>query len=148
MNKKVYVAMSADFIHPGHINILKIARQYGAIILGLLTDEAIASYKRLPVLDYEQRKVIFENISGVEQIVPQETLDYFPNLLKIKPDYFVHGTDWRTGLQKQLREKVIDVLKEWGGELIEPEFTEGLSSAELIKDKFGIGTTPEIRMKN
>ncbi len=143
----VYVALSADFIHAGHINILKTARELGDVIIGLLTDEAIATYKRLPVLDYDQRKMLVENIIGVSKVIPQETLDYTENLREIKPDYVVHGTDWRTGVQKITRERVIEILKEWGGKLIEPEYTENLSSSDLIRDKFGIGTTPDARMK-
>ncbi|MHA1222230.1 MAG: phosphoenolpyruvate mutase [Candidatus Heimdallarchaeaceae archaeon] len=143
----VYVAMSADFIHPGHINIIKSARKLGKVVVGLLTDKAVAKYKRLPVLDYEKRKIIVENIKGISKVIPQKTLDYTENLRKLKPDYVVHGTDWREGIQRQTREKVIKILEEWGGKLIEPEYTENLSSTDLIKDKFGIGTTPEIRMK-
>ena len=80
--KKVYVAMSADLIHPGHLNIISEARKYGEVIVGLLTDKAIASYKRLPFLSYEQREIIVKNIKGVSQVIPQETLDYIPNLKK------------------------------------------------------------------
>lgn len=143
---KVYVALSVDFIHPGHINIIKNARELGEVIIGLLTDEAIATYKRLPVLNYQQRKEVIENIVGVSKIIPQKTLDYTPNLRKIKPNYVVHGTDWKTGSQKRIREKVIETLSEWGGELVEPEYTEGLSSDQLIRKKFGLGTTSEIRL--
>ncbi len=145
--KKVYIAMSADFIHAGHINIISKARELGEIIVGLLTDEAIATYKRLPVLNYEQRKILIENISGVSQVIPQNTLNYTENLRKIKPEYVVHGTDWRIGVQKNTREKVIEVLKEWGGQLVEYEYTPGLSSGDLIKEMFGIGITPGRRMR-
>lgn len=109
--------MSADLIHPGHLNIIKEAQKLGEVIVGLLTDKAIASYKRLPYLDYEQRRIIVENIKGVNQVIPQETLDYIPNLTQIKPDFVVHGDDWKTGVQKEVRARVIDVLKEWGGNL-------------------------------
>jgi len=91
--KKVYVGMSADLVHPGHLNIINEGKKYGEVIIGLLTDEAIASYKRLPFLSYEQRKTIMENIKGVKNVIPQETLDYIPNLKKLKSDYVVHGDD-------------------------------------------------------
>ena len=113
--KKVYVAMSMDLVHPGHLNIINEAKKYGEIIIGLLTDEAIASYKRLPFLTYEQRKIVMENIKDVNQVIPQETIDYVPNLKKLKPDYVVHGDEWRTGVLKETRERVIQTLKEWGG---------------------------------
>lgn len=138
--------MSADLIHPGHLNIIEEARKYGDVILGLLTDRAIASYKRLPFLTYEQRKIIVENIKGVAQVVAQETLDYVPNLRKLKPDYVVHGDDWRTGVQRETRQRVIDALKEWGGELIEPKYTPDISSTKLNRGMKEIGTTPGIRL--
>ncbi|MFH1641366.1 MAG: phosphoenolpyruvate mutase [Nanoarchaeota archaeon] len=145
--KKVYVGMSADLIHPGHLNIIDIAKEYGEVIIGLLTDTAIAGYKRLPFLSYDQRKLIVEHITGVSRVIPQETLDYVPNLKKLKPDYVVHGDDWKTGIQKEIRQKVIDTLKEWGGELIEPKYTHGISSTTLNEKVREIGTTPDIRMK-
>ena len=85
--KKIYVGMSADLIHPGHLNIINVAKSLGEVTVGLLTDRAIASYKRLPFLSYEQRKIIVENLKGVDNVIAQETLDYVPNLKKLKPDY-------------------------------------------------------------
>jgi len=145
--KKVYVAMSADLIHHGHLNIIKEARKLGEVIVGLLTDEAIASYKRLPYLSYEQRKIIVENMKGVKRVIPQYTLDYVPNLIKLKPNYVIHGDDWRTGIQKETRERVIKTLKKWSGKLIEIPYTKGISSTYLNAKMKEIGTTPEIRMK-
>ena len=144
--KTVYVALSADLIHPGHLNIINEARKHGRVIVGLLTDRAIASYKRLPFLSYEQRKIVVENLKGVAEVIPQETLDYVPNLRKIKPDVVVHGDDWRTGVQKETREQVIQTLQEWGGQLIEPKYTEGISSTLLHAELKKIGTTPQARL--
>ncbi len=145
--KKVYVAMSADLIHPGHLNIIKTAVKYGDVTVGVLTDQAIDSYKRLPYMTYEQRAVIVENIKGVSQVIPQKTLDYVPNLIKLKPDYVVHGDDWKTGVQKITRQNVIDTLAKWGGELIEPPYTQGISSTKLNNALKDVGTTPDIRLK-
>lgn len=142
---KVYVAMSADLIHQGHLNIIRVARELGEITIGLLTDEAIASYKRLPYLTFEQRKIVIENIKGVSQVIPQTTLDYVPNLRKLRPHYVVHGNDWRTGVQQQTRQRVIDALKEWGGELVEPEYTSGISSTQLNAAIREVGFTSDVR---
>ena len=144
-SKVVYVGMSADLVHPGHLNIIKEARKLGEVTVGLLTDKAISSYKRLPVMDFENRKEVISNIKGVTNVIPQETLDYEQNLRSLKPDYVVHGDDWKSGVQKQTREKVISVLAEWGGELIDVEYTEGISSSKLKKVISEIGTTPDIR---
>ena len=102
MNKKVYVAMSADILHIGHLNIIKEASKYGDVTVGVLTDKAIASYKRLPFLPYETRSKTVESIKGVQAVISQDTLDYTQNLLKLKPDYVVHGDDWKTGIQSRL----------------------------------------------
>jgi phosphoenolpyruvate mutase len=145
--RKVYVAMSADLIHPGHLNIINTAREFGQVTVGLLTDQAIASYKRLPFLTFEQRKIIVENLKGVHEVIAQETLDYVPNLRKLRPDYVVHGDDWRTGVQEETRARVIEALGEWGGRLVEPSYTEGISSTQLNRGLREIGTTPDIRRR-
>lgn len=145
--KTVYIGMSADLVHPGHLNIIAEARELGEVTVGLLTDEAIASYKRLPFMTFEQRKQIMENIKGVSTVIAQETLDYTENLRKLKPDYVVHGDDWKAGPQKKTRDRVIEVLKEWSGTLIELKYTHGISSTKLNTALREIGTTPETRMK-
>lgn len=148
MTKRVYVGMSADMVHPGHLNILSKARELGDVIVGLLTDEAIASYKRVPFMTFEQRKTVIENIKGVTEVVPQTTLDYVANLEKYRPDYVVHGDDWQKGVQQKTRQRVIDTLKSWGGELVEVPYTKGISSSALHAAKKEIGTTPEVRLKS
>jgi len=145
--KVVYVGMSADLVHPGHVNVIRKAAELGEVIVGLLTDEAVASYKRLPYMTYEQRKEVIENIKGVDRVIPQTTLDYAPNLRALKPDYVVHGDDWRTGIQRSVREKVIQTLAEWGGQLVEVEYTKGISSTQLNSALKEIGTTPDVRLK-
>ncbi|HCR41999.1 TPA: phosphoenolpyruvate mutase [Patescibacteria group bacterium] len=145
MAKKVYVGMAADLLHEGHMNIINTARELGDVTIGLLTDKAIASYKRLPMLTYEQRKRVIENIVGVKVVLPQETLDYVPNLMALKPDYVVHGDDWTTGVQSKVRQRVIETLAQWGGELIEPKYTEGISSTVLVSAISSRGVTPDER---
>ena len=147
MEKIVYIGMSADLVHPGHLNVINTGKKLGRVVIGLLTDEAIASYKRVPYLTYEQRKIVVGNIAGVSEVVPQETLDYTTNLLNIKPHYVVHGDDWKQGIQQATRQKVIDTLREWGGELVEVPYTGGISSTIIQKALKDAGTTPELRLK-
>jgi len=144
--KTVYVGMSADLIHPGHINVIKKASKLGNVIVGLLTDSAISSYKRIPHMSFDQRKEVIENFKGVTKVVEQTTLDYRPNLRMLKPDYVVHGDDWREGVQKGTRQQVIDTLSEWGAELVEVTYTPGISSTKLIQSVKEIGTTPNVRL--
>jgi phosphoenolpyruvate phosphomutase / 2-hydroxyethylphosphonate cytidylyltransferase len=143
--KKVYVGLSADILHEGHINILKIANSYGDVIVGLLTDEAIASYKNVPYLNFKQRRVVLENMKYVNKVIPQKTLDYVENLNLIKPDYVVHGDDWKSGIQKKTRGRVVRILKKWSGKLIEPKYTKNISST-LIKNKISEVVLPENRV--
>ncbi len=144
--KIVYIGMSADLVHKGHLNIIKEGRKLGIVIIGLLTDNAIASYKRLPLISFEERKVIVENLKGVSKVIPQNTLDYVPNLKKIKPDYVVHGDDWKEGVQKKTRDKVVEVISKWKGKLIEPAYTKGISSTDLISAVKANGITPGKRL--
>ena len=145
--KTVYVGMSADIIHPGHLNIIREAQKLGRVIVGVLTDSAIASYKRLPYLTYEQRSLIVEHLKGVDEVIPQTTLDYVPNLEKIRPDFVVHGDDWKEGVQKETRQRVIDTIAQWGGKVIDVPYTKGISSTQLNVKLKEIGTTPDIRLK-
>lgn len=146
MKKKiVYVGMSADILHEGHINILKTAKKYGEVVVGLLTDEAIATYKNIPTLNYNQRVTVLRNIKLVKKIIPQHTLDYRPNLKKIKPNFVVHGDDWKVGIQKKIRLQVIQILKNWKGKLIEPKYTKNVSST-LIKSRLIDQLTPTSRV--
>lgn len=145
--KKVYIAMSADILHPGHLNIIKEASKLGELTVGVLTDKAIASYKRLPFLNFEQRKLIVENIKGVSKVISQETLDYVPNLLIEKPDFVVHGDDWKEGVQKETRNRVINTISKWNGQVVDLPYTEGISSSQLNEKLKSIGTTPNVRLK-
>lgn len=145
--KKVYVAMSADLIHPGHLRIIKEAEKWGEVTVGMLTDKAVASFKRLPLLTYEQRKAVVESIKGVSRVIPQDTFDYAPNLLALRPDFVVHGDDWREGVQKEIRQKVVSTLAEWGGQVIEVPYSQEYSSEGLRNAIHQIGTTPDVRRR-
>lgn len=143
----VYIGMTIDILHHGHINIIEHARQYGEVIVGLLTDAAVADHKRLPYLTYDQRKKIVENIRGVAAVVPQEEWDYAPNLRRYRPDFMVHGTDWLEGPLAPYRQKALEALAEFGGKLIEIPYTQGVSSQTMMTQLQGLGTTPDIRRK-
>jgi len=143
--KQVYVALSADILHQGHINILKVANKLGEVTVGLLTDSAIATYKKLPHLNYKQREVVLKNIRFVKKVIPQSTLDYRKNLLMLKPHYVVHGDDWKLGIQKETRKQVISTLKKWSGKLIEPKYTKNISSSKIREKIMEAGTSPDNR---
>jgi phosphoenolpyruvate mutase len=144
-NNIVYVGLSADILHEGHINILKIASSYGDVVVGLLTDQAIASYKKIPYLNFKQRKVVLENLRYVKKVIPQKTLDYVHNLNIVRPNYVVHGDDWKKGIQKKTRDRVLKALKKWSGKLIEPKYTKNISST-IIKNKISEALSPENRV--
>ena len=145
-NKIAYVALSADLLHHGHMNVISKAAELGDVVIGLLTDKAIAKYKRLPHLDYEKRELIVANIKGVINVIPQKSMNHKDNLKKIRPDYVVHGDDWKIGIQSKDRAEVIQTLKEWDGKLIEVPYTHGVDSSSLNQSVKRIGTTPNIRL--
>lgn len=146
--KQVYIGMTADIMHPGLINIINIGASYGELTIGLLEDSAIATHKRLPYLSYEQRKTIIENIKGVSKVVSQKEWSYVINLRSLKPDFMIHGDDWKTGPLQQERETVINTMNEWGGKVIEIPYTKGINSSDLNQEVKIIGTTPEVRIKS
>ena len=135
MNKSdiVYVAMAADIIHLGHVNIIETAASLGPVVIGLLTDEAICSYKRQPIVTWAQRRKVISSFKGVSIVIPQTTHDYVSNLETLRPAYVVHGSDWKSGTQSKVRQRVLETLNKWGGELVEPEYTGGISTTEIIE---------------
>jgi len=142
----VYVPMVADYIHHGHINVINEAKKLGRVVIGLMTDRAAASYKRLPLLSYEERKYILESVDGVSEVVPQHQLDYVPAIEEYKPKYFVHGTDWKTGVQQTARNRVIEAMDKINGVVVEPEYTNGISSSEVVKNISSTGISPDRRL--
>ena len=148
MAKKVYLGMIADIMHPGLINIINEGAKYGEVIIGLYTDKAIATHKRLPYLTYEQRETVVRSIHGVADVVPQDDWSYVPNLVKYKPDYIIHGDDWLEGPDKYIRDEVFKVMEAMGGKVIEIPYTKGITSSGLAKEMESLGTTPEARMKS
>ena len=133
MIKRIYMCFSTDVVHSGHINIIKKAEQLGDLTIGVLSDEAISSFKRYPLMPFEERKVLFENIAGVKKVVEQKELSYKNVLLELKPDIVVHGDDWKEGFQKPIRDEVIEVLNSYGGELVEFPYNKDAKYDELDK---------------
>ena len=148
MAKKVYLGMIADIMHPGLINIINEGAKYGDVIIGLYTDKAIATHKRLPYLTYEQRETVVRSINGVADVVPQDDWSYVPNLVKYKPDYIIHGDDWLQGPDKYIRDEVFKVMESLGGKVIEIPYTKGITSSGLAEELESLGTTPQARLKS
>jgi phosphoenolpyruvate phosphomutase len=144
-NRTVYMCFSTDMIHSGHISIIRKAEKLGRLIVGVLSDEAVISYKRFPLLPFEERKTMFENITGVYQVVEQKSLSYKENLEKFKPDYVVHGDDWVTGFQKPIRDEVCSVLASYGGQLVEYPYSRDEKYQDLEKRARLELSTPDIR---
>lgn len=132
-NRTVYMCFSTDMLHSGHIAIIKKAEKLGKLVVGILSDEAVASFKRFPLIPYEDRKTLFENISGVSRVIKQETLSYRDVLNELKPDIVVHGDDWQEGFQKPIREEVVEILNGYGGELVEFPYDKDSRYDELEK---------------
>lgn len=144
-SRTVYMCFSADMIHSGHIAIIKKAVKLGRLTIGVLSDEAIASYKRFPLMPFEERKSLFENISGVSAVVKQDTLSYTEILRALRPTYVVHGDNWREGFQKPIRDEVVCVLAEYGGQLVEYPYANSAMYQELEKVSRAQLSMPDLR---
>ncbi len=144
-NRTVYMCFSTDIIHSGHIAIIKKAAKLGKLTIGVLSDEAVASYKRFPLLPFEERKSLVENINGVREVIEQKELSYAENLRALKPTYVVHGDDWREGFQKPIRDEVVSILAEYGGRLVEYPYSKDLKYADLEKLTREQLSMPDIR---
>ena len=120
----VYMGFATDVIHSGHIAIIKKASHLGKLVIGVLSDQAVASYRRFPLVPYQERKKLLENMQGVYKVVEQKELSYRKNLLELRPYYVVHGDDWHRGIQKSIRDEVIAILNEYGGKLVEFPYME------------------------
>lgn len=144
-NRTVYMCFAADMIHGGHISIIRKAEKLGKLIIGVLSDEAVASYKRFPLMQFSERKKLFENITGVSQVVEQKTLSYAETLRQLRPTYVVHGDDWRQGFQKTVRDEVVSVLAEYGGKLVEYPYSKESKYEELDKLSRAELAMPDLR---
>ena len=138
--------MIADLLHAGHVNILKKAAELGEVTVGLLTEKACGELNDVPYLDYEKRKEVLENLSMVKEVIPQEQASYKQNLLQLKPDFVVHGDDWKTTYQRRYREEVIELLKEWNGELVEVPYSKEISETNIKENMRKLGITTGARL--
>lgn len=146
--KTVYLGMIGDIIHSGLINIITEGAKRGNLTVGLFTDKAIATHRRIPFMTFEQRRNVVENIKGVKKVVPQDDWSYVPNLLKYRPDYIIHGDDWKEGSEQELRKATFEAMTEIGGEVIEIPYTKGITSSSLEEEIKAIGITPDVRLKS
>lgn len=143
--RTVYMCFSTDILHSGHISIIRKAEKLGKLVIGVLSDEAVSSYKRFPLIPFEERKSMFENIRGVRKVVEQRTLSYKENLEQLKPTYVVHGDDWINGIQKPIRDEVCSILASYGGKLVEYPYSVDSKYAELDKRARSELATPDLR---
>lgn len=144
-NRTVYMCFSTDMIHSAHISIIRRAEKLGKLIIGVLSDEAVMSYKRFPLLPFEERRTMFENIAGVDKVVEQKTLSYRENLEKYQPAYVVHGDDWISGVQRPIRDEVCSILASYGGQLVEYPYSKDAKYLDLDKRVRAELSTPDIR---
>ncbi|MBR2108961.1 MAG: phosphoenolpyruvate mutase [Ruminococcus sp.] len=144
-NRTVYMCFSTDILHSGHFSIIKKAEKLGKLIIGVLSDDAVVSFKRFPLVPFSERKSMLENISGVYKVVEQTTLSYKENLEKFKPDYVVHGDDWLMGFQKPVRDEVITILDSYGGKLVEYPYGKDNKYEDLENRARAELATPDVR---
>ena len=144
-NRTVYMSFSADMLHSAHMALIQKAAKLGRLTIGVLSDEAVASYRRFPLMPYAERRSLFESIVGVERVVEQKEISYAENLRQLKPDYVVHGDDWKTGFQKPVRDEVVSILAEYGGQLVEFPYATDEKYTELDRRARASLSMPDMR---
>ena len=144
-DRTVYMCFASDIIHGGHIKIIRRAQHLGKLVIGVLSDEAVASYKRFPLVPEAERMRLFENIAGVSRVVEQRTLSYRENLEKYHPDIVVHGDDWCTGFQQPVRDEVVSILASYGGKLVEYPYSHDEKYRELQRRERAELAMPDMR---
>lgn len=143
--RTVYLCFSTDILHSAHIALLRRARRLGRVIVGVMTDEAVAAYKRFPLIPYAERKAVFESLGGVWRVVPQRTLSYKENLETYRPDFVVHGDDWQTGFQRPIRDEAAEILASYGGQLVEYPYARDARYEALEKRARAELALPDLR---
>ncbi len=146
MSKKVYVSLIADLLHAGHIRVLQEAAKHGEVIVGLLTLKACGELNDIPYLDYEKRKIVLESLSYVKEVMPQDTASYKENLETLKPDFVIHGDDWKDNHKSKYRAEVMELLPKWGGQLIEIAYSSDISEAKIKDEMLSLGITSTARL--
>ena len=145
--KSVYACFSTDVIHEGHLHIIQEAQAYGELTIGVLTDEALIKFDRFPTITFDERFQMMQKLDGVAHVVAQSTVSYTENLQKLKPDYVIHGDNWKTNEQKIIRDNVLNVLSTWGGQLIEVPYTRTEKVQHIDKVMHDKLAMPEFRRK-
>lgn len=145
--KKVYTCFCTDMIHDGHLNIIHEARKYGEVTIGVLSDEAMVRFNRFPGVSFQERYRMIQELDGISQVVVQKDIMYDNIIRELRPDYVIHGDNWKEGPMKAIRDNVVKLLASYGGELIDIPYTYSENVRRLdakMKEKLSM---PEYRRK-
>ncbi len=145
--KTVYTCFCTDIVHGGHLNIIAEAKKLGKVVVGALTDEALIRYNRFPTKTLKERIKIYKELDGVDEVIVQDDMLYDKVIEQLRPDYVIHGDNWRSGVEHTLRENVVSALEKFGGELIEVPYTrteEAKKIDQVLTEKLSM---PEYRRK-
>ncbi len=145
--KKVYTCFCTDVIHEGHLNLIHEAKKYGDVIVGVLSDQAMIRFNRFPTVTFEERVEMVRNIEDVSEVIVQNEILYDQVLHEIRPDYVIHGDNWKKGPMKAIRDNVVGALAEYGGIVIDVPYTYNENVKRIddrIKEKLAM---PEYRRR-
>lgn len=121
--KTVYTCFCTDTIHAGHLNIIHKAREYGRVVVGVLTDEAMVRFNSFLLKSFEERMEMIKGIEGVDEVIIQDEPLYDKVLRKIRPDYVIHGDNWKKPPLDYIRNNVQEILDAYGGKIIDVPYT-------------------------
>ncbi|MDJ0824059.1 MAG: phosphoenolpyruvate mutase [Rhodobacter sp.] len=142
----VYVSMTAEILHNGHLRILKEAKKHGRVTVGLLTDRALENKKPIPLLSFEQRKEILEALDCVDEVIAQDEWDYDACIDTHKPRVFVHGDKW-DGPLTGMRERAIARLESYGGTFVELPYSHEFDGTHIAPQMAASLATPFAKQK-
>ena len=145
--KTVYACFTTDVIHEGHLNIIHKAKEYGKVIVGVLSDEAMVKFDRFPTICYDERIALVQAIPEVDQVVKQEDVMYDQVVSELRPDYVIHGDNWLQGPTRVIRDNVERLLSSYGGKIIDIPYTYNENvkhTDDKIREKLAM---PEFRRK-
>ena len=145
--KTVYTCFCTDVIHEGHLNIINNAKKYGRVVVGALCDKELIRFNKFPTKTLEERIKLYQNLDGVDEVIVQNDTMYNDVIDTLKPDYIVHGDNWKEGPESSIRNNVAKRLAEYGGEVVDVPYTYNPKVKKIddqLKEKLAM---PEYRRK-
>lgn len=145
--KTVYTCFCTDVIHEGHLNVLNEAKKLGRVVVGCLSDKVLIRYNKFPTVSQEERIKLYRTLDGVDEVIVQNDMLYDDIIEKIKPDYVLHGDNWKNGPELAIRSHVENEVSKYGGKIIDVPYTYNEKVKKIDRQLREKLSMPEYRRK-